>query len=158
RPSILVEVGFHDTCDRDGPYLQDPFFLSASMWGVYKGVCDYFETTPTYDFYSADYVSDTIPSDMLPGQTYDVSITLRNRGVLWNSFRQFRMGAVGDSDPFTASTRVNLEGEIGPAQTRTFQFNMKAPIAPGSYTTDWQMVRDSVGWFGEILSKEVEVR
>lgn len=157
RPSILMELAFHDTCDHDALYLQDNFFHSATMWGVYKGVCDYFEVTPTYDFYSAEYESDTIPSTMLPGQTYNVSITFRNRGVLWKTARQFRLGAVGDSDPLTTTTRVSFLGDIGPNQTCTFELAMTAPTSPGSYVTEWQMLRDSVTWFGEVFSKPVEV-
>ena len=31
------------------------------MWAVYKGVCDYFGTTPTWDYYSYEVVTNTIP-------------------------------------------------------------------------------------------------
>lgn len=157
RAAVLVELAFHDSCDRDAVYLRDPFFQSLTMWAVYKGVCDYFGTSPTYGLYSDEYVSDTIPSEMLPGQSYDVSITFRNRGVLWTSARQFRLGAVGDYDPFTAFNRVSLSSDVGPGQTYTFEFTMTAPTTPGTYTTDWQMVRDGVAWFGVTHSEQVTI-
>jgi hypothetical protein len=147
RAAILVELAFHDSCDRDALYLRDEFFRSATMWAVYKGVCDYFNTSPSYALYSDEYVSDTIPSEMLPGETYNVSITFRNRGVLWTSARQFRLGAVGDSDPFTAFNRVSLPADVGTGQTCTFEFTMTAPLNAGTYTTDWRMVRDGVTWY-----------
>jgi len=156
RAAILIELAFHDSCDRDALYLQDEFFRSLTMWGVYKGVCDYFGVAPTYALYSSEYVSDTIPSEMLPGQSYEVSITFRNRGVLWTEAKQIRLGAVGDSDPF-APTRQLVVGEVGPGQTFTFDFTMTAPAAPGTYTTDWRMLRESVTWFGATHSELVEV-
>ncbi|MBN1491558.1 MAG: immunoglobulin domain-containing protein [Phycisphaerae bacterium] len=157
RPSILIELAFHDSCDRDALYLRDEFFRSATMWGVYKGICDYLGTTPTYDFYSCEYVSDTIPPTMTPGQSYPVSLTLRNRGVLWTEAKSIRLGAVGDSDPFTTQTRVTIAGEVGPNETYTFNFTLTAPTTPGLYTTDWRMLREWVTWFGPIHSEGITV-
>ncbi len=157
RAAVLIELAFHDSCDRDGLYLRDNFFRSATMWGAYKGICDYFGVTPTYGFYSDEYVSDTIPSVMQPGQVYSVSITLRNRGVLWTEAKAIRLGAVGDSDPFTSQTRVAISGEVNPGQTYTFTFNLTAPTIEGTYTTDWRMVRDGFTWFGVTHSEQITV-
>ena len=156
RPACLVELAFHDKCDKDAIYLTDDFFRSVAMWGMYNGICAYFGTSPTWDKYSCEYVSDTIPSTMTEGQSYTVSVTFRNRGVLWREGRAFRLGAAGDSDPFTGSTRFTISGDVRPGNTYTFTFTMTAP-APGTYTTDWQMVRDGVAWFGSTHSETVTV-
>ncbi|MDI6829429.1 MAG: NBR1-Ig-like domain-containing protein, partial [Armatimonadota bacterium] len=113
---------------------------------------------PTWDFYSDQLVSHTIPSTMSPGETRSVSITFRNRGVLWTEAKAIRLGAVGDSDPFTTQTRHTISGEVGPNQTYTWTFNLTAPTTPGTYTTDWRMVRDGVTWFGETCSVNVTVQ
>jgi len=159
RAAILIELGFHDTCDYDAnaDHLQDNFFRSTAMWGVYKGICDYFGTTPTYGFYSSELVSHTIPSQMNAGQTYSVSVTFRNKGVLWSNKWGFKLGAVGDSDPFTSQTRHLLSSEVGPNDTYTFTFNLTAPTTPGTYTTDWRMLREGVTWFGATCSVNVNV-
>jgi N-acetylmuramoyl-L-alanine amidase len=157
RAAILIELAFHDTCDHDALYLQDNFFRSTSMWAVYKGVCDYFGTTPTWDYYSYEALSNSLPATMLVGATTNVTITLRNRGVLWNDTKQFRLGAVGDSDPFTTTTRFNVGAEISPSQIKTFTITLTAPAAPGTYTTDWRMLRESVTWFGPTMSKSITV-
>ena len=153
RAATLTELGFHDSCPWDATYLQDNFFRSASMWGMYKGICQYFGTTPTWAFYSCEYVSDTFPASMQTGHPYTVSVTYRNRGVLWTEARQIRLGAVNDLDPFTTQIRQTISGEISTGQTCTFTFTLTAPNSGGTYTTDWQMMREGYSWFGPILSK-----
>src|SRR5207249_10259453 len=108
-------------------------------------------------FYSHALVSNDIPATMTPGQAATVHITFRNRGVLWSDSRGFKLGAVGDSDPFSAATRYTLSSEVGPNTTTTFTLNFTAPSTPGTYTTDWQMVREGTTWFGAILSVNVTV-
>lgn len=159
RPAMMIEIGFHDTCDRDADelHLRDNYFRSAAMWGIYKGVCEYFETEPTWPFYWAEYVTDTIPEAMNGGQTYEVSITLRNRSVAWTAARGFRLGAVGDSDPLASSIRYSPSIDVGPGQTMTFRLWMTPPWEGGSFVTDWQMIHEGVTWFGEIVSREVVV-
>ena len=157
RPACLIELAFHDNCSKDAPYLTDNFFRSTAEWGVYKGVCSYFGVTPTWDRYSCEYVGDTIPATMTAGTSYNVSVTLRNRGVVWSIDRGFKLGAVGDSDPFTTSTRSPVSGEIRPGQTFTFNFTLTAPAAAGQYTTDWRMVREGVTWFGPTATRQVQV-
>lgn len=157
RAAILTELAYHDTCDRDAVRLRDPFFTSAAMWGEYKGICTYFGATPTWGFYSDEYVSDDIPATMGAGEVRQVHITFRNRGVVWNEAHAIRLGANGDSDPFSASGRYTISGDVAPGQTYTFTVNFTAPTTPGSYVTDWRMVRDAVTWFGATLTKTVTV-
>ena len=157
RAAILVELAFHDSCDMDAVYLQENFFRSTSMWGIYKGVCDYFGVAPTWGYYSDEYVSDDIPAEMNPGEVKTVHITFRNRGVLWTEAKSIRLGAVGDSDPFTTVTRQTISGEVGPNTTYQFTMTFTAPTTPGPYVTDWRMVRDGVTWFGATRTKTVQV-
>ena len=157
RPAILIELGFHDDCSGDAPCLADDFFRSVAEWGIYNGICDYFGTTPTWDKYSDEYVSDTFPASMLAGQTRVASITMRNRGVSWFTSHGFRLGAVGGSDPFTSSNRVSIAGEVRPGDTYTFNITLTAPTTTGTYTSDWQMVRDGYTWFGPTVTKTINV-
>ncbi|MDO8587570.1 MAG: carbohydrate-binding protein [Armatimonadota bacterium] len=109
---------------------------------------------------NAQYVSDTIPTTMTAGQQYNVSVTMQNTGsTTWTNAAGYKLGAVGDSDPFCAFTRVLLGGgdSIGPGQQKTFSFTMTAPTTPNTYTTDWRMVREGVEWFGGTLTKSVQV-
>ena len=157
RPAALVELAFHDTCNKDAAQLRDDFFRSATMWAMYKGICDYFGATPTWDFYSDELVSHDIPANMTAGETKTVHVTYRNRGVLWTEARQIRLGAVGNEDPF-AATRQTISGEVAPDQTYTFTFDLKAPDKSGFYATGWKMVRDGATWFGPYVVKAVRVK
>lgn len=157
RPAVLIELAFHDNCSRDASYLVDDFFRSVAEWGLYKGICAYFGNTPTWDKYSCEYVSDNIPSSMVAGQNYNVSVTLRNRGVMWFTSRGFKLGAVGDSDPFASFGRVSISGGVRPGATYTFNYTLTAPSTPGNYTTQWRMVRDGYAWFGPTVSKSIAV-
>ena len=157
RPAILIELAFHDDCTRDALYLTDDFFRSIAEWSIYRGVCSYFGTTPTWDKYSCEYVSDTIPTTMVPGQVYNCSITFRNRGVCWFTSHGFRLGKVITDDPFaTTFTRVDISGSVRPGSTYTFNFQLTGPAAGGTHTTTWQMVRDGYTWFGPTVSKTID--
>ncbi|MDO8588418.1 MAG: NBR1-Ig-like domain-containing protein [Armatimonadota bacterium] len=108
----------------------------------------------------SQYVSDTIPSAMGPGQQYSVSVTLKNSGSnTWTAAAGYKLGAVGDSDPFCAFNRVDLAGgdSIAQNQQKTFSFTMTGPSTPGTYTTDWRMIHEGIGWFGYTLTKQIAV-
>jgi len=156
RPAALLEIGFHDSCTTDAPKINDPFFQDCGAWGIYNGVCQYFGNTPTYGLYDSEYISDTIPGAMVAGEVRTVQITFKNKSVRWDEAHAFRLGAVGDSDPFSA-TRHTIVGIIENNDTYTFSVQFAAPTTPGTYTTDWRMVRDMFAWFGQTLTKEVTV-
>ncbi|MFC5701644.1 S8 family serine peptidase [Cohnella faecalis] len=111
---------------------------------------------------NATILSDTIPTNMEAGKSYNVAITVRNDStVTWEAGTGFSLGAVGDSDPFAAIRQQIPAGQaISPGQQYTFNFVMTAPTGAGSMgskTTDWQMRQDNFGWFGAILTKTVTV-
>ena len=114
----------------------------------------------------AAYVLDTIPSVMGPGHTYTVTVTMRNTGTnMWTKDTGHKLGAVGDSDPFTTSIRngMGFYDGIGNGQEKAFTFTMTAPTLSNinevrAFTSDWQMIQEGgAGWFGAALSKRVIV-
>lgn len=44
-----------------------------------------------------------------------------------------------------------------PSKTQAFVIDLKAPIAPGTYTGYWQMKDDSGAWFGSLVSVKIVV-
>jgi hypothetical protein len=104
-------------------------------------------------------IADTIPTQIVSGHTYDATVTVRNDGSsTWSEATLFRLGAVGDGDPFAGGRQYLQNGEtVALGQTHVFHIAMTTPWSPGTYTTDWQMVQDMVAWFGATLTKTVTV-
>lgn len=157
RPACLLELGFHDSCLTDAVALRDEVFRSAAMWGYYRGICLFFGVTPTWDLRSYEVVSYSIPTVMKGGTSFTSTITLRNRGCVWNEQHQFRLGHVA-TDGLAQVSRVTVDGSVGPGEIATFEIPMKAPMADGMYYTDWRMVQDERNaWFGPTVAQLVRV-
>ncbi len=109
--------------------------------------------------YNAAVVTNTIPSTMVAGTTYRVSVTFRNTGsATWTNAGGYRLKAVGGSDPFTTTTSYALASTdaIKYYKTKAFTISMKAPATAGTYTTDWRMYRGTTA-FGATFKKSVKV-
>lgn len=157
RPACLLEFGFHDSCITDVVALKDEVFRSAGMWGYYKGVCDYYGVTPTWDLRSYEVVSSEFPTIVKAGSSFAGRIVLRNRGVLWNEQHQFRLGSINNNAAF-GPTRVTLAAPVGPTELATFDLNLTAPATDGYHTTAWRMVQDEFGiWFGPGAGRAIKV-
>jgi alkylated DNA repair dioxygenase AlkB len=104
-------------------------------------------------------VSQNVPSTMVPGQSYPVSITVQNTGnTTWIAANQYRLGAQNPQDNATwGFARVELPNDVSPGVTVTFNFTVTAPPTVGTYDFQWQMVEDLVEWFGQ-PSSDVAVR
>lgn len=157
RPAVLMELGFHDTCNRDAIYLRDNYFRSASMWGIYKGICDYFGVKPTWDLYSSVLLSDNMPLTMNAGKKYQCSVTLLNRGVVWTEAQKIRLGITTGADAFSVDARQLINGEVDPGDTYTFSFTLTAPSKAGTYHIGWQMLHNDDSWFGASLGRTIRV-
>jgi hypothetical protein len=99
---------------------------------------------------AASFESQNVPVLMVPGQTYPVSVTMRNTGnTTWSAGDMYRLGAQNAQDNATwGVSRVELPSSVVPGQNVAFNFNVTAPAIPGSYNFQWQMVEDFVEWFG----------
>jgi hypothetical protein len=102
---------------------------------------------------NAQFISQSVPSNMTPGAVYAVSVSLKNTGTTtWTAAGKYRLGSQNPRDGLTwALNRVYLSsGEsIAPGQSKTFYFNVTAPTTTGIYNFQWRMVQDAVEWFGE---------
>ncbi|WP_395827847.1 hypothetical protein [Archangium violaceum] len=98
------------------------------------------------------FVSQSVPSYVLPGQSFQVSVTMRNTGAKGWSYDQFYR--LGDSSRTWGLARgfLALGETIWPSYSKTFVLNLTAPSTPGTYNFQWQMVKDGVdaGWFGQL--------
>ncbi len=103
----------------------------------------------------AQMVSFNTPANMTAGQTYDVSVTVRNAGsTTWTAAgsQPWRLGSQSPQDGNTwGLARVNIADgtEVSPGQSYTFTFTVTAPAQPASYNMQWRMVQENVQWFGQ---------
>jgi hypothetical protein len=107
----------------------------------------------------AQLMASTLPASMEAGQTITVRLTLKNTGIsTWSESAQYRLGAANDQDPFAAARQFLAPGEtVAPGQRATFAFDLTAPASPGTYHTQWQMLKEGVARFGEIVERDVVV-
>jgi RHS repeat-associated protein len=101
---------------------------------------------PVYD---AQLISASVPSSMTAGGYYKVSITLKNTGnTTWTS-PDFSLANSDDSQTFGIS-RVSMNpSTVAPGQSSTFDFQVRAPAAAGTYTFQWGMVWEYHQRFGQ---------
>jgi hypothetical protein len=102
---------------------------------------------------------DDLPTQLAAGETREVHVTMLNTGThVWKHETGYALGAVDDSDPF-APVRIELPADVtvSPGYEYTFTFTLTAPATGGTYLTDWRMVREGVGFFGDQLFKAVGV-
>ncbi|AKU20484.1 NBR1-Ig-like domain-containing protein [Massilia sp. NR 4-1] len=99
----------------------------------------------------AEFVSQSVPTSMLIGQSYTVSITMKNTGTsTWTAARKHLLGSQNPQDNriWRSPERVELPSSIAPGQTATFNFEVTAPKTAGTYNFQWRMLEDLVEWFG----------
>ena len=99
---------------------------------------------------AAAFVSQSVPSRLVAGQLYRVSVSFQNIGTdTWTSTARHRLGSFNPVDNFTwGSARAALPGDVAPGGTATFSFAIKAPATPGNYNFQWMMLQEAVGRFG----------
>ena len=105
---------------------------------------------------SAQFVSQSVPASMAAGQTYSVSVTMKNTGTAtWTKLTGYKLGSQNPQDNtvwLAATNRADLgvADAILPGQAKTFSFSVKAPASAGTYNFQWKMIREGVEWFGDL--------
>jgi hypothetical protein len=105
---------------------------------------------------NAQFVSQNVPTTMIAGQQYTVSVTMKNTGsTTWTRANNFKLGSQNPRDNLTwlkTTNRVLLSSSdsIATNQTKTFTFTVTAPSNPGTHNFRWQMVQEGVAWFGDL--------
>src|SRR4051794_2029646 len=82
----------------------------------------------------AQFVSQSVPASMIAGQSYDVSVTMRNTGTnTWTAPTAHRLGSQNPQDNTTWGLgRVDVPGALTPGQDAAFRFRVTAPTTPGN--------------------------
>jgi hypothetical protein len=110
---------------------------------------------------AAGFVSQTVPARMTPGATYRVQLRFANTGWrTWRAADGVRPGVQMPMDNLNwGGQRAVLAADVPSGETATFDFNVRAPSAPGVYSFSWRMLQEGVAIFGEaspVISVRVE--
>lgn len=100
---------------------------------------------------NAKFVSQEIPSEMVPGEKYKVEVSLKNSGEsVWTKEKKYRLGSQNPQDNSYWGGRIDLDSkeEIKPGEIKKFSFEVMAPAVVGEYHFQWKMLREDVEWFG----------
>jgi RHS repeat-associated protein len=105
---------------------------------------------------AAQFVSQSVPTTMVVGQSYSASVTMKNTGLAtWVASNAFNLGSQNPGDNTTwGIQRVAVPGSVAANASVTFSFAVKAPLSAGTYNYQWRMVQDGVAWFGNLTTNQ----
>jgi hypothetical protein len=110
----------------------------------------------------AQFLSQSVPSNLQLGQKTQVSITMKNTGSApWVHAQGYKLGSQNpqDNKMWVGVTRIYLDPSetIEPGQIKTFNFEITAPSEPGIYNFQWRMVHEGIHWFGDV-TQNIEIQ
>ncbi|MBI3776780.1 MAG: hypothetical protein HY273_14760, partial [Gammaproteobacteria bacterium] len=90
----------------------------------------------------AEIISADAPEAMEMGQSYSVTMKVKNTGV--NTWSRAQGYALAARQRIWSAQRVELENaeKVAPGDTATFKFRVTAPQQSGSHDFQWQMQHD----------------
>lgn len=102
---------------------------------------------------NAQFISQTVPTLVEPGQSFQVILTYENTGnITWKSSTLHSLGSQNPQDNSTwgaGSGRIALSNDVTPGTQVTFTYSATAPSQEGFYIFQRKMVQDGVAWFGD---------
>ncbi len=104
---------------------------------------------------NAQFVGQSVPTAMVVGQTYPVSVTMKNTGTATWTAAAYRLGSQNPGDNLTwGLQRVDVAGSVANGQTTPFNFTARAPAAAGTYNFQWKMLQEGQAWFGAVSTNQ----
>ena len=100
---------------------------------------------------NAQFISQTVPSAVTPGEIFSVSVTYKNTGTqVWTAVDEYKLGSQSPQDNIIwGLNRVNLPNSVATNQEVTFTFNITAPSTEGIYNFQWKLLQEDTEWFGD---------
>ena len=102
---------------------------------------------------SATFLWQSVPARMMAGSSQLVSITFQNTGTsTWTWSGSYNLGSQNPRDNTvwgTGRAYMDSAASIAPGQKYTFRFGINAPLTPGVYSFQWQMLQEGIAWFGQ---------
>jgi microsomal dipeptidase-like Zn-dependent dipeptidase len=158
----LAHVGMLPDFFADLEALEIPAAELETLFTSAEGYVRMWERADRLRLQTSRIVAASLPEQMVAGQRYDVSVTLRNTGpTSWSPAPEYALGLQTPQDSLILGrNRIPLPRDLAPGDQVTFDFNVTAPSTTGTYTFTWQMVQkvqDNAYWFGEYAAHGVTV-
>jgi hypothetical protein len=100
---------------------------------------------------NAQFLLQNVPATWTPGQTYAVTISMKNTGTVTWTTSTFKLASQSPASNMNwGRNRATLSKPIAPGTSGTFSFTVTAPTAAGTYNFQWQMIQEGVGFFGDL--------
>jgi subtilisin family serine protease len=148
-PGSLVTFTFNVTAPST-PGTYNFQWRMMNNWGWLGDRTDNVSVTVLAPSNQSEFVSQTVPTSMVGGEAYTVTIKMKNIGnTTWQAGTGYKLGSQNPQDNTTwATSRVDLAESVAPGGTAVFTFTVWAPGKAGSYNFQWRMLQDGVEWFG----------
>lgn len=120
-------------------------------------------TQPPSEPFNSNIADTTIPNNMLPGQAYNVSITIYNLGYIsWSNANLVTLIPVDDTVNDVAkfnnsSFTIEPNNIVKTGSSYTWNITMVAPKWNGNYTIEYQLKDSNNTTFGQTLTKNITV-
>jgi outer membrane protein assembly factor BamB len=95
----------------------------------------------------SSFVSQTVPSSMVCGQSYLVTLQFKNTGTTtWDAAHFYKLMSRNPADNLTWGTkRLNLQNApVAPGATGIFSGTVIAPATAGTFNFQWECLQDSI--------------
>ena len=110
---------------------------------------------------NSQFVSQNVPTNVNPGQTFTASFTYKNTGsTIWkiNGNNSWWLGSENPRDNNTWGTNRAggmINTIVRPGEIYTFTGTYTAPSQAREYYFQWQMLQNNIEWFGEKTPKTI---
>ena len=125
------------------------------QWRMQHGTVKFGQPTPLLTIVvsneAAQFVSRSGAVEVYAGTNFYATNTMRNTGTTswtWSSTPAYWMTIHPSTDTTWSSSKMNLPTTVAPGSTMTTSASCKAPVTPGIYAMQWQMVKNGTP-FGE---------
>ncbi len=100
----------------------------------------------------SEFIFQNIPTTMVVGQNYSVTLQFKNTGeTVWTSGQYQLVSATGNDLAWTVDVvEMSHNTSTPPEGFQTFRFDIQAPTESGTYPFQWQIQHQQMGRFGAL--------
>ena len=153
------------------PVIEGVTWLNHQGYNVPIRVTSTAPSEPAIGF-KGEVVSSNLPSEMITEAVYNAEIKIKNTGgVTWTNSGSNPVN-LGTSNPIDRNSPFYVQGNwlnagrpaklvessVATGQIGTFRFQFKAPVTPGSYTENYNIVREGDQWGNLNISKTINIK